>query len=140
MARLLQHPEAEDEAIVALKWYVARSRKKALRFDAKLDGVMREIRTQPDRYPYCDAEFREAGVPDFPYSLIYRVLASGDVQVIAVAHASREPGYWRDRVSTTDEARYRTGATPELKPKGRTLKIISRIRMISSVPIRPDGP
>ncbi len=97
MIRLVQHPEAEDELQVALAWYISRSRRKALRFDKKLDGVMEEIRTHPDRYPQLDHEFREAAVPKFPYSVIYRAMPSGDVQVVAVAHASREPGYWRDR-------------------------------------------
>ena len=69
-----------------------------MRFTASVDRVVEQFRVQPDRYPPYDSEFREAGVPDFPYSVVYRVLASGDVQVIAVAHASREPGYWRDRV------------------------------------------
>ena len=35
-------------------------------------------------------------VRDFPYSLVYRVL--GDtLTVVAVAHQSRAPGYWRGR-------------------------------------------
>ena len=97
MIRLLQHPEADDELQAAIAWYANQGGRKALRFDKKIDGVMQEIRTQPDRYPHYDAEFREAAVPKFPYSVIYRVMPSGDVQVIAVAHASREPGYWRDR-------------------------------------------
>ena len=32
----------------------------------------------------------------FPYSLVYRV-DEDDVRVIAVAHQSREPGYWHGR-------------------------------------------
>ena len=59
--------------------------------------LLDEITGRPDRYPYYDSEFREAAVPQFPYSVIYRPLPTGDVQVIAVAHASRAPGYWRDR-------------------------------------------
>ena len=97
MSRLLQHPEADDELQAAIHWYAIRGGRKALRFDKKIDGVMQEIRTHPDRYPYYDSEFREAAVPKFPYSVIYRPLPTGDVQVIAVAHASRAPGYWRDR-------------------------------------------
>lgn len=33
---------------------------------------------------------------DFPYTLVYRVKGKAIV-VIAVAHQSREPGYWRGR-------------------------------------------
>ena len=59
---------------------------------------MAQIGEQPDRYGWYDDEFREAVLRRYPYSVVYRVATSGDVQVIAVAHASREPGYWRDRV------------------------------------------
>ena len=97
MNRLLTHPEADDELQAAIQWYAAQGGRKALRFDNKIDGLIEEIRTHPDRYPPIDQEFREAAVPKFPYSVIYRVLPTGDVQVIAVAHASREPGYWRGR-------------------------------------------
>lgn len=35
----------------------------------------------------------------FPYSLIYAVLAD-EIRILAVAHHSRRPGYWRDRSPT----------------------------------------
>ena len=59
--------------------------------------IAEEALSNPSRYPPSDTEFREAGLTDYPYSVIYRALPSGDVQVMAVAHASREPGSWRDR-------------------------------------------
>ncbi len=33
----------------------------------------------------------------FPYSIIFRV-DSDRIYVIAVAHAKRRPGYWKDRL------------------------------------------
>jgi hypothetical protein len=35
--------------------------------------------------------------PRFPFSLVYRVLES-EVEVLAVAHGKRRPGYWRSRL------------------------------------------
>ena len=78
-------------------WYFSRGHRTAMRFTAAVDRVVEQFRMQPDRYPHYDTEFREAGLTDYPYSVIYRALPSGDVQVMAVAHASREPGSWRDR-------------------------------------------
>lgn len=41
---------------------------------------------------------RSKGVSDFPYRVVYFV--EGDLlKIVAVAHAKRRPGYWRDRVS-----------------------------------------
>jgi hypothetical protein len=35
----------------------------------------------------------------FPYSLIYAALVD-EIRILAVAHHSRRPGYWRDRSPT----------------------------------------
>jgi hypothetical protein len=37
----------------------------------------------------------------FPYSIVYRV-ESSRVLVVAGAHTSRRPGYWRDRLEDPD--------------------------------------
>ena len=97
MSKVVHHPEAEEEFEAAQLCYFASSRRAAVRFTAAVDQVVEQFRVQLDRYPLDDSEFREAGLTDYPYSVIYRALPSGDVQVIAVAHASRVPGYWRDR-------------------------------------------
>ena len=39
---------------------------------------------------------RQFAVRGFPYLAVYRVRPD-DVYVVAVAHASRRPGYWKDR-------------------------------------------
>ena len=39
---------------------------------------------------------RELRVPGFPYKVAYRV-REDDIYVVAVAHTSRRPGYWKDR-------------------------------------------
>ena len=36
-------------------------------------------------------------VTGFRYSFVYRVNAN-EIQVIALAHYSRQPGYWRERL------------------------------------------
>jgi hypothetical protein len=33
----------------------------------------------------------------FPYALRYEVAAAGNIDIVAVAHAKREPGYFRAR-------------------------------------------
>ncbi|MCR4374699.1 MAG: type II toxin-antitoxin system RelE/ParE family toxin [Acidobacteria bacterium] len=39
---------------------------------------------------------RKLRVPGFPYYVVYRI-REGDIYVVAIAHTSRRPGYWRDR-------------------------------------------
>ncbi len=97
MANVALHPDAQREYQAAIAWYQQRSQSAARRFVAEVDRVVAMIAAQPDRFGWYDDEFREAGLRRYPYTIIYRVETSGDVLVVAVAHASREPGYWQDR-------------------------------------------
>lgn len=98
MANVALHPDAESEYQAAVRWYQQRSQAAARRFVAEVDRILAEIGARPDRFGWYDNEFREAALRRYPYSVVYRVEASGDVQIVAVAHASREPGYWQARV------------------------------------------
>jgi plasmid stabilization system protein ParE len=97
MANVAFHPDAQREYQAAIGWYQQRSAAAAQRFAAEVDRVVAAIAAQPDRYGWYEEPFREAGLRRYPYSIIYRVEASGDVLVVAVAHNSREPGYWQGR-------------------------------------------
>jgi plasmid stabilization system protein ParE len=97
MANVAFHPAAQRENSRAIAWYQERSTAAARRFVEEVDRVVAVIASHPDRYGWYEEPFHEAGLRRYPYSLIYRVEASGDVLVLAVAHASREPGYWQDR-------------------------------------------
>lgn len=98
MANVALHPDAQREYQAAIAWYQQRNQPAARRFVAEVDRAIAAIAAQPDRFGWYDDEFREAGLRRYPYTIVYRVGQSGDVLVVAVAHASREPGYWQGRV------------------------------------------
>jgi hypothetical protein len=54
------------------------------------------IADKPSLFPRYDEEHRFAMLVRFPYSLVYQSLPDR-VQVIAVAHSRRRPGYWLGR-------------------------------------------
>lgn len=97
MADLAFHPEAFKEYQAAVDWYQERNPAAAQRFVLEVEKVVTMIATQPDRFGWYLKPFREAGLVRFPYSIIYRADSAGDVLVLAVAHSSREPGYWKNR-------------------------------------------
>jgi plasmid stabilization system protein ParE len=98
MANVAFHPDAQREYQAAIGWYQQRSNFAATRFVAEVERIVAVIAAHPDRYGFYEDPFREAGLQRrYPFSIIYRIEASGDVLVFAVAHASREPGYWQDR-------------------------------------------
>jgi plasmid stabilization system protein ParE len=98
MAKVVIHPAAQREYSAAVRWYQDRSRTAASRFVVEVERIIDVIAAHPDRYGWYEEPFREAGVSRYPYSIVYRVEESGDVTVFAIAHASREPGYWDDRI------------------------------------------
>ena len=63
------------------------------------DAVVRtaeQVREHPEIGPRIDHNARRMLVGDYPYSLVYRFEPFG-VIIVAVAHQSRRPGYWRGR-------------------------------------------
>ena len=53
--------------------------------------------SQPLIFRCFEDDFRKVKVGKFRYSLIFRIRGN-QVQVLAVAHMSRKPGYWKERV------------------------------------------
>jgi plasmid stabilization system protein ParE len=91
------HPAAVEEAEAAAVWYAQRSRRAAQRFLDELDRAIGEIGRYPGRYPSFDFGTRRMVLQRFPFVIIFREGAAG-VEVIAIAHSRRRPGYWRDRL------------------------------------------
>jgi plasmid stabilization system protein ParE len=90
-------PAALDEAREAYRWYAAKSQRAADAFMAELDAAVDAIQADPDRFGAFMHNCRRRLLKRYPYLVVYRELAD-KIQVIAVAHARRRPGYWRDRV------------------------------------------
>jgi len=97
MANVVFHPNAQAEFRAGLVWYGRRSRRAAAGFERAVERVLSTVASTPDAYPLYDDVHREAILTRYPYSLLYRIEPSGDVLVVALAHASREPGYWQGR-------------------------------------------
>jgi plasmid stabilization system protein ParE len=90
------HPEAQAEYEAAIAWYHVRSPRAALRFEAEVERVSETISTNPEFFSRYDEQFRFALLERFPYSLVYRIEPAA-IHIIAVAHSSRAPDYWRHR-------------------------------------------
>ena len=99
MAEISFHPAAQRDCQVSIAWYQERSNSAARRFVAEIESTLSKIAAQPDFFAPIDGDFREAILVRFPFGVVYRIDSSGDCLVVAVAHASREPGYWEHRVS-----------------------------------------
>jgi toxin ParE1/3/4 len=88
------HPAAVKEARKAYRWYFRRSATAASRFRAAFEAGLEQIAQSPDRWPVYLHGTRYRLLRRFRFILVYR--QRGDrIQVVAVAHGSRRPGYWK---------------------------------------------
>lgn len=90
------HPGAIVEAEQARDWYAARSPFAARGFLLELQAAVRAVSEAPGRWPkYLHGTRRFLFLHRYPFSLVY--LEGPPVQVVAVAHERRRPGYWGER-------------------------------------------
>jgi plasmid stabilization system protein ParE len=93
-------PAAEDENTAVIRWYLEQGAlEAAVRYSTAITNALDEILVLPLAWPLHrsirDIRVRRLGT--FPYSIVYRV-RDGVITVVAFAHTSRRPDYWRDRV------------------------------------------
>ena len=64
--------------------------------DDELDHAIEAIGSSPETWPVYREGTRRYLFRRFPFFVVYRVEGE-EIHVIAIAHAHRRPGYWKDR-------------------------------------------
>ena len=90
------HPKATEELEDATRWYADRSPKAAAGFVAAVERAVDSILATPLRFARVGRQCRGCSLVGYPYQIVFRC-DSNRVQVVAVAHAKRRPGYWARR-------------------------------------------
>jgi plasmid stabilization system protein ParE len=90
------HPEAEQEFIETAAYYESEVPGLGARFGAEVHRVIELLLDKPEIGAPVDENIRHMVLRRFPHSIIYTEV-SGVLYILAVAHGSREPGYWRSR-------------------------------------------
>jgi plasmid stabilization system protein ParE len=90
------HPEAVAEAQAAVEWYRQRNNQAADAFLAELDNAIERITEAPKRQLVFIQGTRRFLLRRFPFAVVYREIGTV-IQVLAVAHGRRRPGYWKNR-------------------------------------------
>ena len=91
------HPDAKREMREAADFYDLERAGLGSEFLDAVEGAMRRVIEHPESSPVVLGQVRMGTVPRFPYSIVYSVRA-GDIFVSAIAHSSRRPFYWQDRL------------------------------------------
>ena len=91
------HPKALLEAEEAAKFYEENQEGLGNRFIESLIDAVNRIRRNPLLYQKIHKNIRKCRMLRFPYGVIFR--AQKDmVEIIAVMHLKRKPGYWKSRI------------------------------------------
>jgi plasmid stabilization system protein ParE len=89
--------EALKETRLAIKWYRERSHQAARNFIAELDRAIAVIQEAPHRWPEFVSGQRRIRLTKYPYWIVYREISTNFIEIVAVAHMRRRPGYWLGR-------------------------------------------
>ena len=90
------HEEAAREFLAAIDWYFSRSEEVASRFVVQVTSAVQLIAESPQCWPSHSLGTRKFVLRRFPFLVIYRE-RTDVIQVLAVAHSHRRPGYWKTR-------------------------------------------
>jgi len=92
---------AKEELRAAAAWYDLQRDGLGLELLAEVDSGVQRIRRAPLQFPRLETvpeepHVRRLSLDRFPFALIYEE-SDEEIRILAVAHASRRPGYWKSR-------------------------------------------
>lgn len=89
---------AEVELVEAAAWYEARQGGLGAELIVEVDVKVEILRSAPQQFPVWEHHraFNRALIERFPYALLFR-FTDDLVFIFALAHTSRQPGYWLNR-------------------------------------------
>jgi hypothetical protein len=88
---------ARAEHLEHVAFYEARRAGLGARYLSAFDAAIERVCEHPDRFAVAHLpDIRRLRLPGLPVTILYRIAAVG-IDVLALAHHSRRPGYWRSR-------------------------------------------
>lgn len=95
------HPDAEAELGDAASFYAVKaSLTIANAFLAEFERVVELLVENQQRGSHSEDGLRLYHFNRFPFTVLYEEDADLGPQIFAVAHQSRKPGYWHDRIDS----------------------------------------
>ena len=94
---LEMHPEARLEFREAIAYYEDYHDGLGLEFSREVYASINRIADAPLLWTRLTENSRRFMTRRFPFNIIYQVL-DGDILIVAIAHQSRKPEYWKSRL------------------------------------------
>jgi hypothetical protein len=94
---VLFHPDAETELDRSITFYEERQAGLGVDFQREVLYGVSQIHNAPTRWPRYKYGTRKYLLNRFPFHIFY--IANPDcIWIVAVAHCSRKPDYWKERM------------------------------------------
>lgn len=97
LRKIEYHPLAKLEIQESARWYDDKMEGLGLEFLLEVKFAESKIQKSPDTWQNYEEGTKRLLLKRFPYAIIYLV-TEDRIQIIAVAHCKRKPGYWKKRV------------------------------------------
>ena len=91
------HEAADAELTEAVAYYDGKAPGLGDRFLVEVRSATRYIERYPEIAPVIERDVRAKVLTRFPYTLMY-VVQPQELFIVAVAHQSKRPAYWTDRL------------------------------------------
>lgn len=101
MMPVVYHPAALEELAEADQYLESHQTGLGQRLQNLIEQIEFEISANPETGFIHNYETRMRLVRKFPYGVIFKTYTD-HVFVVAIAHLSRKPGYWHNRLSKTE--------------------------------------
>lgn len=98
--RLNYDDAAREEGFEAAEWYGEQQKALQTRFLEKWKDAENRLLASSQIYRCVAGDLRKCRFEVFPYALVFRIRGD-ELQIIAVMHMSRRPGYWKKRGGNT---------------------------------------
>jgi len=93
------HPEAREELLDAGRYIKDSDPEQGELFRLTFEDSLDWACSQPLIFRCFEENFRKIKVGKFRYLVVFRI-AGDEIQVLAMAHTSREPSYWKSRANS----------------------------------------
>ena len=100
MVKFKYDRRAERELEEAVDYYQERSQHAASNFLRDYESSLDYILNFPEGTPIKEKLVRPKSLLDFPFTIQY-MFNNNIVYIVAVAHQSRHPDYWKDRMKNS---------------------------------------
>ena len=98
MKPVIFHPGAEFEFDRSVGFYESKVKGLGLDFEQEVISSLSTINEDPQRWPYYKFSLRKYLLTRFPFNIYYLDLPD-HIWIVAIAHNSRKPDYWKNRLT-----------------------------------------